>query len=201
MAQFHASFAGWRDTIGLADMANRLLFFAPATIEPELRATDVPGPIAVAAQGWEQLPQRAPALHRLVTDIHHQPQQLTDVLMQTPCTFVAGDWKLGNLGRRTDGRTVLLDWAYPGEAPPCWELMWYLALNRARLPESKEATIQSYRTALERHGMDTGDWFDRQLGLCAVAIMATFAWEKAVGDDTELAWWESAALRGATWLD
>ena len=33
-----------------------------------------------------------------------------------PLTFVAGDWKLGNVGRRPDGRTILLDWAYPGEA-------------------------------------------------------------------------------------
>jgi hypothetical protein len=201
MAEFHAEFAGWHDSIGLANMANRLLFFAPATIEPELRAADVPGPIAVASQGWERLPQRSPDLHRLVTEIHRHPQPLSDALMATPCTFVAGDWKLGNLGRRSDGRTVLLDWAYPGEAPPCWELMWYLALNRTRLPESKETTIATYRDELERHGMDTTGWFEQQLGLCTVAIMATFAWEKAVGDDIELQWWESAALEGATWLD
>ena len=42
---------------------------------------------------------------------------------------------------------MLLDQAYPGEAPPCWDLTWYLALNRARLPESKEATIARYREA------------------------------------------------------
>ena len=28
-----------------------------------------------------------------------------------------------------------------------------------------------------------------------------FAWEKAVGDEDELAWWASAALAGARWLD
>ena len=118
----------------------------------------------------------------------------------TPLTFVAGDWKLGNVGRRTDGRTVLLDWAYPGEAPPCWELAWYLALNAARLPISKEATTAHYRAGLERHGVDTTGWFDRQLGLCLVGLAATMAWEKAVGGDDELAWWEAAALDGARWL-
>ena len=33
-----------------------------------------------------------------------------------------------------------------------------------------------------------------------VGIMATFAWEKAVGDEDELAWWATAALAGARWL-
>jgi hypothetical protein len=201
MAGFHASFMGWHDDVGLADMANRLLFFAPATIAPELLVDDVPGPIRVADEGWALLPERAPALHKLVQSLHHDQRPLVDALATTPSTFVAGDWKLGNLGRRTDGRTVLLDWAYPGQAPGCWELMWYLALNRARLPMSKEQTIADYRDALERHGVDTAAWFDRQLGLCTAGMMATFAWEKAVGDDDELRWWEAAALRGAQWLN
>ena len=54
---------------------------------------------------------------------------------------------------------------------------------------------------LEHHGVDTTGWWDRQLGLCLVGIMATFAWEKAVGDEDELAWWTSAALAGARWLE
>lgn len=200
MAAFHAAFWGWRDEIGLQDPARRLLFFAPATITSELTVADVPGPIAVADRGWRLLPERSPALADLAGRVHADPGALVAELGDTPATFVAGDWKLGNLGSRPDGRTVLLDWAYPGEAPPCWELVWYLALNRARLPESKEATIARYRAALERRGVDTGGWWDRQLGLCLVGIMATFAWEKAVGDDAELAWWERAATgAAATW--
>jgi hypothetical protein len=78
--------------------------------------------------------------------------------------------------------------------------MWYLALNRSRLPITKEATIAEFRAALERHGVDTTSWWERQLGLCTVGMMATMAWEKAVGDADELAWWEAAALDGARYL-
>ena len=44
--------------------------------------------------------------------------------------------------------------------------------------------------------MDTGSWWDAQLDLCLIAIMATFGWEKALGDDAELSWWE-ATVTGA----
>jgi len=200
MAAMHAHFAGWHDDLGLADPTRRWLFFAPENIAAELEVADVPGPIAVADQGWALLPERAPRLHELVRSVHRDPQALTDALAGTPQTFVAGDWKFGNVGRRPDGRTILLDWAYPGEAAPCWDLTWYLALNRARLPESKEATIERYRQRLEAHGLDTQGWWERQLGLSLVGMAAVFAWEKAVGDQDELAWWERAALDGAAWL-
>jgi hypothetical protein len=205
MARMHAHFlgpdlSGWRDELGLQDLSRRWIFFAPATIAPELEAHDVPGPITVAHQGWGLLPERAPALHALVSAVHRDPDPLSDALRDTPLTFVAGDWKLGNVGHRPDGRTILLDWAYPGEAPPCWDLTWYLALNRARLPETKEATIARYRERLEAHGVSTSGWWDRQLGLSLVGMAAVFAWEKAVGDQDELDWWERAALDGAAWL-
>jgi hypothetical protein len=200
MAAMHAHFMGWHDDLGLQDLSRRWLFFAPETIAPELEAADVPGPIAVAHQGWGLLPERAPRLHELVRDVHRDPDSLSDALRATPLTFVPGDWKFGNVGHRPDGRTIQLDWAYPGEAPPCWDLTWYLALNRARLPESKEATIARYRERLEAHGVATADWWDRQLGLTFVGIAAVFAWEKAVGDQDELDWWERAALDGAAWL-
>jgi hypothetical protein len=200
MAAMHAHFMGWQDELSLQDLSRRWLFFAPETIAPELEGPDVPGPIVVAHQGWGLLPERAPRLHELVSDVHRDPGSLSDALRATPLTFVAGDWKFGNVGHRRDGRTILLDWAYPGEAPPCWDLTWYLALNRARLPESKEATVTRYRERLEAHGVATDDWWDRQLGLSFVGMAAVFAWEKAVGDQDELDWWERAALDGAQWL-
>jgi hypothetical protein len=200
MSQFHARFLGWQDDLGLCSMERRFTFFAPEVIAPELRVTNVPGTLAVADRGWSELPTRAPALHELAQGVHQEPAVLTEALATTPSTFVAGDWKCGNLGRRRDGRTVLLDWAYPGEAPPCWELAWYLALNRARLPQTKEQTIAYYRARMEHHGVDTGDWWDRQLALSLLGMAATFAWEKAVGDEAELRWWEAAAVEGARWL-
>jgi hypothetical protein len=72
-----------------------------------------------------------------------------------------------------------------------------VALNQARLPETKEATIAAYREALHAHGIDTSAWWDRQLALCTVAMATAFAWEKALGDQTELSWWDDAT-RAAT---
>jgi hypothetical protein len=42
--------------------------------------------------------------------------------------------------------------------------------------------------------------WEKQLDLSLLGMAAVFAWEKAVGDDAELAWWERAALDGARWL-
>ena len=89
-------------------------------------------------------------------------------------TFLHGDWKMGNLGMHPDGRTILIDWAYPGSGPVLWDLAWYLALNCARLPMSKEATIDALRAALERHGVSTDGWFELQLDLCLLGMAACF---------------------------
>lgn len=122
-------------------------------------------------------------------------------LERTPQTFVHGDWKLGNIGTDDGGRTVLLDWAVPGRAPACSDLAWYLAINCRRLPQSKEATINAYRAALEQHGIDTAPWWDVQLSLCLLGALVQFGWEKAlVGYDDELAWWEEKAVAGSRLL-
>ena len=191
MAQLHAVFWGWRDNVGLCPMANRIRFFAPEVIAPELSVDQVPGPIAAADVGWKRLVRIDPELSSFIAGIHEDPTGLVDALAETPTTFVTGDWKMGNLGRHSDGRTVLVDQAYPGEAPGLYDLLWYVALNRQRLPVSKEATIEAYRAGLEAAGIDTGGWFERQLGLSIIAITATFAWEKALGDADELAWWST----------
>jgi hypothetical protein len=190
LAELSATFWDWEDTSGLTTMAQRLRFFAPRTIAPELRADVVPGPITAADTGWATLPRRSPLLDRVARTVHASPTVLTDPLSALPHTFLHGDWKMGNLGSHPDGRTILLDWAYPGAGPVCWDLCWYMALNQARLPETKEATTERLRKALEANGIATEGWWDAQLDLCTVAIMATFAWEKALGDDDELQWWE-----------
>ena len=198
MAALHTAFWGWDDQIGLATMAQRMRLFSPDTIAAELTAAEVPAALAAAAAGWDVLPGRSPFLSRLARLVHDRPEVITGPLAATPYTFLAGDWKMGNLGTHPDGRTILLDWTLPGAGPACWELCWYLALNRARLPEPKEAVIDRFRAALEHHGIDTGGWWQQQLDLCMIGVMATFGWEKALGDAGELAWWEEAAAGAAT---
>jgi hypothetical protein len=201
MAALHAHLWGWRDSIGLTPMPNRFRWFAPENIGDELARDPVAMPIQVADEGWRLLADRAPALHAVVREVHADPAPLTAALAATPATFLHGDWKMGNLGWDADNeRTILLDWAYPGEGPAAFELAWYLALNRARLPQSKEESIEHYRASLERHGVDTSEWWDRQLGLAMVGMMATIAWDKAAGDADELAWWEEHAVEAARWL-
>jgi hypothetical protein len=191
LAALSAAFWGWRDTVGgLTTMEERVRFFAPDNIAAELLVPDVPGPVAAADRGWALLPDRSPLLWRAAAAVHAQPALVCEPLAATPVTFLHGDWKMGNLGTHPDGRTILLDWAYPGSGPACWDLCWYLALNRARLPEAKEVALDRFRRALEALGVDTAGWWDTQLDLCSVAIMATFGWEKALGDDDELRWWE-----------
>jgi aminoglycoside phosphotransferase (APT) family kinase protein len=179
-------------------MERRVRFFAPDNIADELRTDPVPGPIAAADAGWRALADRAPDLARVAATLWDRPELVTGPLATTPATFLHGDWKMGNLGSHPDGRTILLDWAYPGAGPVCWDLCWYLALNRQRMPESKEAAIERCRSELEAAGIRTAGWWDRQLDLCVVAIMAAFGWEKALGDDAELGWWAdrvAAAVR------
>lgn len=197
MAALSAAFWGWDDDIGLTTMEQRLRIFAPDNIAAELDTAEVPGPIAAAAAGWDALPERSPLLAGMAQLTHARPEILTKPLAKTPRTFLHGDWKMGNLGTHPDGRTILLDWAYPGAGPPCWDLCWYLALNRARLPEPKEAVIGRFRAALTERGIDTSSWWERQLDLCTIGIMATFGWEKALGDATELAWWQDRVAEAA----
>ena len=197
MAELAAAFWGWSDDIGLTTMAQRLRFFAPDNIAAELTATEVPGPIAAAAAGWRRLPGLSAPLWEIARLVHARPDVVTGPLGRTPPTFLQGDWKMGNLGSHPDGRTILLDWAYPGSGPACWDLCWYLALNRARLPEPKELAIDRFRGALEACGVSTDPWWERQLDLCTIGIMATFGWEKALGDPGELSWWEDRVARAA----
>jgi hypothetical protein len=197
LAALTARYWDWSDDIGLTTLEERIRFFAPDNIAAEAAVDDPPGPIRVAVQGWPRLAERAPALAELLAAIHAAPGALGDAMRSTPATFLHGDWKMGNLGRHLDGRTVLIDWAYPGSGPVCWDLGWYLALNSARLPIAKEDSVAALRASLERRGVQTSGWFDLQLDLCLLGIAACFGWEKAMGDDDELRWWEAAAARGA----
>ena len=205
VAGFCAATWGWRDDPvsgpGLLPYAARWAWFGHAAIAGE-RGLGWPERVPrLAVEGWQRFADRAPApLVRLVDDLRHDPAPLAGALRRTPSCLLHGDVKASNAGRAADGRTVLIDWAYVGEGPACHELTWHLALDRARLPASKEATTAAFRLALERHGVDTAPWWDRQLGLCLLGAVVQFGWEKAFGDDDELAWWCEAASGGAEWL-
>jgi aminoglycoside phosphotransferase (APT) family kinase protein len=151
------------------------------------------------AEGWSRLADAAPALAATVFPLLDDPAPLATRLASVPHTLVHGDWKAANIGCRADGPTILLDFGeLPGEASPIADLAWYLALNTALLPESKDATIDRYRAALERHGIVTAGWWDAAVALELLATMLQFGWEKALGGvGPELSWWEDRALEGA----
>ncbi len=201
MAELCATFWGWNDNLGLATLGQRVRFFAPDNIAPELEASDVPGPIAASDAGWRLLAEKAPDLARTAALIHADPQPLVAALRRTPQTFLHGDWKAGNLGNFPDGRTILVDWAYPGEGPACWDLAWYLALNRVRLPEAKEDAIARFRDSLERYGIPTSGWWSEQLELSLLGMAVCFGWEKALGGEDELGWWAERAAVGIRRLE
>ena len=189
---------GWHDDIGLTPLEHRYQFFGPGMIDAE-EGLGFPTPVPlIARDGWQRFAERVPADLRMVIDaLRHDVDPMVEALRSTPSTFLHGDWKLGNVGTAGDGRTVLLDWSYPGEGPACHELGWYLALNAARLPESKEDAIGAFRGSLERHGVSTDSWWERQLRLCMLGTFVQFGWEKAFGDDDEFGWWCDRAREGA----
>ncbi len=205
LAGFCAATWGWRDDPvsgpSLLPYATRWAWFGHYAIEGE-RALGWPERVPrLAEEGWRRFGEVAPAdVARLVEELRRDVTPLAGALRQTPSCFLHGDVKASNTGFTSDGRTVLIDWAYVGEGPACHELAWHLALDRSRLPGSKEATAEAFRAGLERHAVDTGGWWDRQLSLCLLGAVVQFGWEKALGDLDELAWWCQAAREGAAWL-
>lgn len=201
MAALAARFWGFEDTVGLTPLATRWAWFGPGMLDVE-RERGWPDPVPrIATEGWERFAASAPAdVAGTVTALRLDPGPLVRAVSATPPTLLHGDWKLGNLGSGADGRTILIDWAGPGAGPAAAELAWYLALNRDRLPQSKEASIDAYRQALEAHGIGTEGWWAAQIGLCLLGALVIFGWEKALGDAGEFGWWCDRAREGAAYL-
>jgi hypothetical protein len=197
MAALHASFWGWRDTIGLTPEFHRFTEFSAGNMDPE-GARGWPDVVPrLIVDGWARYPSVAPEVADAVLALAADPTPLVDALRTCPRSFLHGDWKMGNLGSLPDGTTVLLDWAVPGEGCPTLELAWYLALNAAKLPQSKEDAVEAYRGALESLGVSTASWWDCALDLALLAGSVWFGWEKALGGPgPELAWWVERAAMG-----
>lgn len=184
---------------GLLPPARYWEFFGTRVLENEKRLGFPESVPRIAHDGWRRFSERVPKdLADTVHALRGDASPLVDAIAGTPFTLLHGDWKLGNLGRSRDGRTVLIDWAYVGVGPVAHELAWYLALNRARLPEgySKEATISSFSFALAAAGIDRTGWWEDQLAVCLLGALVQFGWEKALGDDDELSWWCERAREG-----
>lgn len=201
MAALHAAFWEAADDCELGQDVARYLLLSPWTAQTEMAIGSGHGVPGLLEQGWARLAQVAPRAAEVVTPLAWNPGPLVEALAATPQTFVHGDWKFDNLGTDPGGRTVLLDWELSGRGPALADLAWYLAINCRRLPQPKEDAIAAYRGSLERHGVDTEPWWDRQLALCLLGAVVQFGWEKAFGGyDGELAWWEARALDGVSLL-
>lgn len=200
MAEIHAWFWEWTDTVGLMPLAKRYLFLNP-DVELSEAALGSEEPIPkLIGEGWRLLPNRAPRTAKIVLPLLTDLRPFLKAVEATPQTLLIGDWKATNLGTEPDGRTILLDRAFPGVGPACSELAWYLAINTDRLPHSKEDTIEAYRISLERHGIRTAPWWETQLSLALLGAVIQFGWQKVLGGDEELGWWEEMADRGARYL-
>ena len=200
MAALQAAF--WEQRVDVVAPADRYLELSPRMAAAEAALGSDHLVPRLVAQGWPLLEEVAPALAEVVVPLVHEPGPLVAALDATPVTFVHGNWKLDNLGTDDLGRTVLFDWELPGVGAAASELAWYLAINCRRLPTTKEQAIASYRAALERRGIATEPWWDRQLGLCLIGAMVQFGWEKALGGyDDELAWWEDQVVRAQPLLE
>lgn len=202
MARMHSALWDWADEMELTPLGNRYLALGPTTAEAEDELGSGAVVPRLVAEGWSRFPLVAPRASEVVLSLLSDPDPLLVAMQATPAAFVHGNWKAGNLGSHPDGRTILIDWGEePGRAPPCSDLSWYLAINAARLPQSREDVITAYRASLEGAGVDTGGWWDAQLGLCLLGSLVQFGWEKALGGPgPELAWWEQKAVEGARYL-
>jgi hypothetical protein len=220
VAALHAAF--WEERqwahphLGLCSLRQRYSVLALATLRrPDMQARVVP---RRAVESWDLLEEAvAPGVAAVVRALLDDPSSLCAGLRAYPQTVVHGDWKLGNLGLTNSGsdrRTVLLDWAVVGVAPPAVDLAWYLAVNAARLPVTREATIETFVRGLRDA---VGERFahacwEPQLDLALLGAFLQLGWNKVSGaldgfpgvrarERDELRRWSERVLRGARRLE
>lgn len=219
MAIMHATFwerEGLADpAAGFIELRDHVALLTPSSVQPLVgRGYGIP---ELAAEGWEMLRGRAAAdlwaaLRSVVDDV----TPVVEAMLETPQTVLHGDCKLGNFGLTHElvPRVVLIDWAMVGPGPGAFDLAWYLAVNSARLPVSKEACIETYRAALgDALGPRFSEsWWERQLALSLLGGFLLAGWQKALGafggtepstverELAEVGWWSARALEGARLL-
>jgi hypothetical protein len=220
MAAMHATLweqRQWdRPGLGFCSLRQRYTTFTPATMRRKHFATYAIPQMVV--RGWDLLEDAvAPAVAATVRVLLDDPGPLCAALRAHPQTVIHGDWKLGNLGLTSEGparKTVLLDWAIVGVAPPAVDLGWYLAVNSARLPVTREATIDTFARCL-RDALGARferSWWEPQLDLALLGAFVQLGWPKILGalrgepgvrerEQDELGWWSERVLRAAGRLE
>lgn len=199
MSELHAAYWTLPRIHELFPLMHHFVLLTPtmAALERQRGSTD-PVPSAVF-DGWSLLEARWPQAARVLGELLRDPGPLVTALARTPSTFIHADWKFGNLGEHADGRTILLDWDRSGYAPATLDLAWYLGVNCDRLPQSKEETIASYRSALSAHGIATDQWWEPQLAVTLLAAFLMLAWSKT-DQPEEFGWWQERLDEGLEYL-
>ncbi len=181
MAALHAAFWNWQGPADLMPLANRYTVLAPTDRTGRGRTRQCRRrPVDAGCRCGSNSRVVAPELGELALAVDEpSPSALVDALAETPTTLVHGDWKAGNLGSRPDGRTILVDWAV---ARSCYRAASTWAgtsrstatgcRSRRRRPSRATATPSC------RHGIDVGDWFDRQLELALLGAFVQLGWSK-----------------------
>src|SRR6185437_6949205 len=182
-----AAFWGQADLVsaerGFCSLAQHYHALSPETGRREAGGPDAIPPMIVA--GWAQLAALVdPDVVDVVSALLEDPAPLCQALERHVTTIVHGDWKLGNLGwRRDDNRVILLDWDRVSAGPAGLDLAWYLAVNSARIPVTKEEVIGSYtRELAARIGTLFNDaaW-QQQLDLTLLGGFLQLGWPKLLG--------------------
>jgi hypothetical protein len=142
---------------------------------------DEPAPVfELARRGWAEARRRLPS--RQAELLGRPPAELARLGEELPWTLMHGDCKFANFAWRPDGRVAAFDWEGVAVGPAALELGYYLAINAARLPRSKEAVLASYRRRLAAAlGEPVGDarW-ERTEALAVLAGANLLLWQKAL---------------------
>jgi hypothetical protein len=218
MASLHAACWGQADLAGsergFCSLTQHYHAFSPETGRREAGGSDAIPPMIAA--GWSLLADLVtPDVAEIVGALLEDPAPLCRALEPHATTIIHGDWKFGNTGwNRDDDRVVLLDWDRVSAGPAGLDLAWYLAVNSARIPATKEEVIGSYtRELATRSGtaFDSAAW-QEQLDLTLLGGFLQLGWPKLLGaahgqstevrerEQAELDWWSDRVRAGAQWL-
>ena len=202
MAALHARFWGFRETTGITGVGNRLLVFNDWLPVIEDRLQSHAGPPGAYPTGYANLAEHSPASSRDRPRAAGRPvaaarraRRVADHLH--PRRLQVGQPRLAP--RRSHHPRRL---GVPGRGPRRHRSgVVPLGQLPAACRSSRESTIETYRRALGRHGVDTDGWWDAQLGLGLIGCFLQQGWSKAFdGRDDELAWWEERVIDATRYL-